>query len=443
MYRGTWHNHTFGGIVIGIVTVMISSIGVAGLSAAGANGAETVPTFTKDVAPILYEACVTCHRPGEVAPMSLISYRETRPWGRSIKNKVLSGEMPPWHADPTVGRFSNERRLTEAERDIIARWVDGGAPEGDADQLPPAPVFADGWQIGTPDVVIEMPTAFDVPAEGEVDYQYFSTPTQFTEDKWVQAIEVRPGARSVVHHILAFVQDPSGARPSSAYRQIPIGAAAEAAAARARERGREGAGPGGPRRTLIGTMAPGTNPQVFEPDTAMRIPKGSELVFQLHYTAVGEAASDRSRVGLIFADAPPAREMRSGAFLNAYFEIPAGATDERVDTLIEFTQDVEVTALFPHSHLLGTRWEYRLTYPDGRTETVLSVPKYDFNWQAYYQFEEPLTVPKGARIEASAWYDNSAANKSNPDPTIAVGWGEQTWDEMQYSGITYSVKKEQ
>ena len=443
MYRGTWHNHTFGGIVIGIVTVMISSIGVAGLSAAGANGAETVPTFTKDVAPILYEACVMCHRPGEVAPMSLISYRETRPWGRSIKNKVLSGEMPPWHADPTVGRFSNERRLTEAERDIIARWVDGGAPEGDADQLPPAPVFADGWQIGTPDVVIEMPTAFDVPAEGEVDYQYFSTPTQFTEDKWVQAIEVRPGARSVVHHILAFVQDPSGARPSSAYRQIPIGAAAEAVAARARERGREGAGPGGPRRTLIGTMAPGTNPQVFEPDTAMRIPKGSELVFQLHYTAVGEAASDRSRVGLIFADAPPAREMRSGAFLNAYFEIPAGATDERVDTLIEFTQDVEVTALFPHSHLLGTRWEYRLTYPDGRTETVLSVPKYDFNWQAYYQFEEPLTVPKGARIEASAWYDNSAANKSNPDPTIAVGWGEQTWDEMQYSGITYSVKKEQ
>ncbi len=223
MYRETWHNRAFS------VVMTIVGVGIAGLSAAESNGAETVPTFTKDVAPILYQACVTCHRPGEVAPMSLISYRETRPWGRSIKNKVVSGEMPPWHADPAVGRFSNERRLTETERDIIARWVDGGAPEGDADQLPPVPVFADGWQIGTPDVVLEMPTAFDVPAEGEVDYQYFSTPTQFTEDKWVQAIEVRPGASSVVHHILAFVQDPSGARPSSAYRQIPIGAAAASA----------------------------------------------------------------------------------------------------------------------------------------------------------------------------------------------------------------------
>ncbi len=187
-------------------------------------------------------------------------------------------------------------------------------------------------------------------------------------------------------------------------------------------------------------MAPGTNPQVFKPGTAMRIPKGSELVFQLHYTSVGESAHDRSRVGLLFADGPPTREVRAGAFLNAYFEIPAGASNTQVDALIEFTEDVEMTALFPHSHLLGKRWEYRLIYPDGQIQTVLSVPEYDFNWQTYYQFDEPLSVPKGARLEASAWYDNSAANKSNPDPTSPSRWGEQTWEEMHYTGITYTVK---
>ena len=429
-------------VLLAVVTLVVAGFAVGGVSAAGSEEAAAVPTFTQDVAPILYDACVSCHRPGEVAPMSLISYQETRPWGRSIKNKVQSGEMPPWHADPAVGTFSNERRLTETERDTIVRWVDGGAPEGDRDRLPPAPQFADGWQIGTPDLVVEMPTPFEVAAEGEIDYQWFRAPTGLTEDRWVKAIEVRPGARAVVHHILAFVQDPAGEQRPQAYRQIPVGAAAEAAAARASERGRGEDAPAGSGRTLIGTMAPGTNPQVFEPGTAMRIPKGAELVFQLHYTAVGESAFDQSRVGVLFADAPPTREVRTSAFLNAYFEIPPGAPNEQVDALIEFTEDVELTALFPHSHLLGKRWEYRLTYPDGRTEPVLSVPNYDFNWQTYYQFEEPLRIPKGARLEASAWYDNSAANKSNPDPSSPSRWGEQTWEEMHYTGITYTVESD-
>ncbi len=427
------------------VAVLVSTAGLSGTAAAGAE-ADT-PTFTEDVAPILYENCVTCHRAGEVAPMSLVTYQETRPWGRSIKNKVMSGEMPPWHADPSVGRFLNERRLTDDERDTIVQWVDAGAPEGDRDKLPPAPTFAEGWQIGTPDLIVEMTEAFEVPAEGEVAYQYFTAPTNFTEDKWVQAVEVRAGAPSAVHHILAYARAPGAERRPPAFNLIPVGERAEAAVrareARARETGRParpaGAGPG----TLIGTMAPGTNPIVFEPKSAMRVPKGTQVVFQVHYTATGEPTSDRSSIGMVFTDEPPEQEVRFGQFLNPYFEIPAGEANQRVDALVEFTEDTEIYALFPHTHLRGKRWEYELVHPDGRREPVLSVPGYDFNWQIYYQFEEPLMVPKGTRLEASAWYDNSAANKANPDPTIPVRWGEQTWEEMHYTGISYSVKSEQ
>jgi len=193
---------------------------------------------------------------------------------------------------------------------------------------------------------------------------------------------------------------------------------------------------------LIGSLAPGTNPMVFEPETALRVPKDTQVVFQIHYTATGEAVTDRSSIGMVFADAPPEHELRFGQILNPFFEIPAGEGNQRVDALVEFTEDTEVYALFPHTHLRGKRWEYELVYPDGRREAVLSVPAYDFNWQIYYQFEEPLMVPKGARLEAAAWYDNSEANKSNPDPTIDVRWGEQTWEEMHYTGITYRVLSE-
>ena len=428
---------------------LVAGVAALGLTAGigGAAGAEAdTPTFTEDVAPILYENCVSCHRAGEVAPMSLITYQETRPWGRSIKNKVLAGEMPPWHADPSVGRFLNERRLTDAERDTIVQWVDGGAPEGDRAKLPVAPTFADGWQIGTPDVIIEMPEAFDVQAEGTIRYQNFVAPTNFTEDKWVKAVELRAGVPAAVHHILAYARAPGAEQQPPSFNLVPVGPQAEAAAraqaARADRAGqsdrparRRRRGPG----TLIASLAPGTNPMVFEPGTALRVPKGTQVVFQIHYTATGEPVSDRSRIGFVFADAPPEQELRFGQILNPYFEIPAGEGNQRVDALVEFTEDTEVYALFPHTHLRGKRWEYELVYPDGRREAVLSVPAYDFNWQIYYQFEEPLMVPKGATLEASAWYDNSAANRSNPDPSVDVRWGEQTWEEMHYTGITYRV----
>ena len=425
----------------GVSTLVLTAGGAA------AAGVEVdTPTFTEDVAPILYENCVTCHRAGEVAPMSLITYQETRPWVRSIKNKVMSGEMPPWHADPSVGRFLNERRLTDAERETIVAWVDAGAPEGDRSKLPAAPTFAAGWQIGTPDVIIEMAEAFAVPADGTIRYQNFVAPTNFIEDKWVKAIEIRAGTPAAVHHILAYARAPDAEQRQPSFKLIPVGelaeAAAQAQAARA-ERARQSGRPAGQQRrgrgTLIGSLAPGTNPMVFAPGTALRVPKDTQVVFQIHYTATGEAVTDRSIIGMVFADAPPEHELRFGQILNPYFEIPAGEANQRVDALVEFTEDTEVYALFPHTHLRGKRWEYELVYPDGRREAVLSVPAYDFNWQIYYQFKEPLMVPKGARLEAAAWYDNSEANKSNPDPTVNVRWGEQTWEEMHYTGITYRV----
>ena len=390
------------------------------------NPEKAVTTFTEDVAPILYKHCVKCHRAGEMAPMSLITYKETRPWARSIKNKILSNEMPPWHANPIVGKFLNERRLSEADKATIIQWVNEGAIEGDPNKLPEKPRFAIGWKIGTPDVVITMPTAFKIPAEGYVPYQFFTVPTHFTEDTWVQAIEVRPGTPSVVHHILVYARIPRELRPANVFKLV--------SETRYTQR-TETLTPG----VLIGTMAPGTNPLTFAPDTALRIPKGTELVFQIHYTTNGQETLDQSQIGLILADSQPRREIRSGYFANMYFKIPAGEPNQRVDTIVEFTDEAEVFGLFPHTHLRGKKWEYRLIHPDGKWKTILSVPKYDFNWQTYYIFEQPLLVTKGDQIQASAWYDNSETNKANPDPTTAVKWGEQTWEEMQYSGITYSI----
>jgi len=413
-----------------LISILFVAVGFVGI----AESSET-PTFTEDVAPILYENCVTCHRAGEIAPMSLITYAETRPWSRSIKNQVVTGEMPPWHADKAVGKFSNDRRLTEVEKNILIQWSDGGAPEGDPTALPPAPSFTEGWQIGIPDIVLEIPEVFNVPAEGEIAYQNFSTPTNFEEDTWVKSIEVRAGTPSVVHHILAHMRNPDVSQPEQVYKTIILDERVQQQFIEARDRATGQEGPG----QLIGTMAPGTNPLVFDPETAIKVPKGSELVFQIHYTSNGTAAQDRSKVGLVLADGPPQREMRAGAFVNFSFEIAPGDGDARVDSAMEFTQDATVHAIFPHTHLRGKKWEYRITYPDGRSERLLSVPNYDFDWQTYYVLEEPLVLPKGSRIDASAWYDNSTLNKANPDPSATVRWGDQTWEEMQYTGIYYSV----
>jgi hypothetical protein len=403
---------------------------------AQAPQAGAVPTFSRDVAPILYANCASCHRPGEIAPMSLLTYAEARPWAQAISRRVADGTMPPWHADAPHGTFSNERRLSPAQKDVVSRWAAGGAPQGNPADLPPAPTFPDGWLIGTPDQVFEMAEEYSVPANGTIEYENFYIPTGFTEAKWLQAIEARPGNRALVHHILVYYQAPpeSGApapilNPNKEHNQLPLRPPGLRPAQR----------PIGPSR-LLATYAPGTNPQVFPLGTAQRLPPGGVLQFQMHYTAIGKPGTDRSKVGLIFAKHPPATEMRVSAFLNAKLAIPPGATDQSVATDVTFAQDALVWGLFPHTHVRGKRWSYVLTLPDGTSTTILAVPNYDFNWQTYYMFAEPLQVPKGARLVSTAWYDNSRANRSNPDPSTEVRWGDQTWEEMQYSGILYSAR---
>jgi hypothetical protein len=440
-------------IAIGIV--------IAGTAAPVRMGAQSnVPTYSRDVAPILYRSCTNCHRPGEIGPMSLLSYADARPWAKSIATRVTAGTMPPWHADPRTGEFANDRRLSAAEKATLTEWVAAGAPEGDPKDLPAAPQYADGWMIGQPDVVLPMREDYPIPASGTVAYQYFEVPTNFTEDKWVQAFEVRPGNRKVVHHVIVYARPPepaapapaasaSGARPA---RRAPVFTFADDMDIPAGQTGGPDLPPGQRKplgsndrpapKTLgpsIGAYVPGEASRVYPLDTAARLVAGSTLIFQMHYTTTGKATTDRTSIGLIFAKTPPRTELRGTALINGNFRIPAGAADYRVDATMTINRDVTLWGMLPHTHVRGKRWSYEATFPDGRKETLLSVPNYDFDWQTDYVFKQPLKLPRGTTLHATAWYDNSPNNKSNPDPAQEVWWGDQTWEEMMFTGLTYSI----
>jgi mono/diheme cytochrome c family protein len=374
---------------------------VAVPAAARAAGAET-PTFSKDVAPIFYKSCAECHRPTMFAPMSLVTYDAARPYARSIKQKVVARQMPPWGADPAHGTFKNDPRLTQAEIDTITAWVDAGAPRGDDKDLPPVPQFVDGWTIGNPDAVFTMEEEFAIPASGTIPYKYFKVPTGLTEDKWIQAIEIKPGARAHVHHVIAFTQ-PAG-QPLN-----PGGAL-------------------GP--TNIGGVTPNKPGLVFEPGVARRLRGNQDIVLQLHYTTNGTAATDRTTVGIIYAKQPPTKLAAGGMALNPRFVIPPNDGNYEVTATQAIAKDTMLTSLTPHMHVRGKDMIYIAHYPDGTSETLLSVPKYDFNWQITYQLAKPKLLPAGTKVEVIAHFDNSATNKFNPDPSKEVKWGDQTWEEM-------------
>jgi hypothetical protein len=433
------------------LSLLAVSAVTASLSGAQAPAAQdrSIPTFTTEVAPIVYAKCAGCHRPGEVAPMSLLTYRDVRPWASAIREKVTSRAMPPWHADRQYGRFRNDTSLTQSEIDTLVAWVDGGAREGDPAALPPRPTFPDGWQIGTPDAVFEMPIDYEVPARGEIEYQYFEVPTNFTEDRWMQAGEVRAGDRAHVHHIIVYVRESQPVRRPAVMTVRAI-ANPEAPRAGLPERPnavpppapaapRAAARPGGGDAMLV-NWAVGEDAPVHLPGTAKRIPAGSTLIFQVHYTTNGTPGKDRSRVGLIFAKEPPRREVRTGLIANATFAIPPGASDHQVEAEATFLDEVNVWSMHPHMHLRGKDMTYTVIYPDGRREIVLRVPKYDFGWQTDYWLAEPLKLPKGSKLHVSAHFDNSAANRANPDPAATVRWGDQTWEEMMIGFFTYTVE---
>jgi len=428
--------------------VVIASVIVVGAAAHQDQTVPTanVPTFTKDVAPILYKNCTSCHRPGEIAPMSLLTYEDARPRAKAIRDEISAGTMPPWHADAKVGHFLNERRLSDADRNTLLRWAAGGAPKGDPKDQPPIPKYTDGWTIGEPDLVLTLPQEYKVPADGFVEYEYLEVPTNLKEDRWVQALEVRPGNRAVVHHVIVYARTPQPERRPAAFRaaqgmDIPAGQSGgpEEPEGQKRTRGQSLFPP--PRRLgpSIGGFAPGTSAAVYEPGTAMLLRAGTTLILQMHYTPNGTATTDRTRVGIKFAPAVPKEELRLTALVNGALKIPAGAPDYSLDAEMTTTADVTLRQILPHTHLRGKSWEYTVTYPDGRNEVILSVPKYDFNWQTSYVFAEPLKLPKGSKLRAVAHYDNSAGNDSNPDPTVEVHWGDQTWEEMMFSSLVYSI----
>jgi hypothetical protein len=397
--------------------------------------APGAPTFTKDVAPILYKNCVGCHRPGEIAPMSLLTYADARPWAKAIRDEVGDGNMPPWHANPQFLKLRDERRLTDADKSTLVRWANTGALEGDPKALPPVPSFTDGWRMGKPDQIFEMQEDYAVPAEGTIEYEWFYIPTNFTDPKYIQQIEIRPGNKTVVHHVLVYYR----AKPDKQRTPVLQPNQAQMKTPERRVNGtRPPKGPElGPRR-LIASFAPGIDPQAFPAGTALRLEAGGTIELQMHYTTNGTPGTDRTRIGVIYAKEEPKHEIRASAFFNGTLVLPAGADDVKVDADLTFVQDAIVWGILPHTHLRGKKWEYRLEAPDGTARTILAVPKYDFNWQTYYMFEEPLKVAKGSKLTSTAWYDNSPKNKFNPDPKVQVLWGDQTWEEMQYTGILFS-----
>ena len=376
--------------------------------------ADSEVTYSRQISRILQDHCVECHRPGEIAPFSLTSYAETVGWAGMLAEVVQQQRMPPWYANPKYGHFINDARLTDEEKALIKQWVAAGAPEGDSRELPKPRKFVEGWRIGKPDVVIQMATKpFHVPAEGEVKYQYFTVDPGFREDTWIKAAECRPGNREVVHHIIV------------------------AAVSRDKLRGRAH---GDLESDWLAATAPGARPLILPDGMAKRIPAGSRLVFQMHYTPNGTAQEDLSSVGFVFADPKNVkREVFTQNAATHRFAIPPGADNYRVEARMTFRQDSLMLSLFPHMHLRGKSFRYTVTYPDKREEILLDVPHYDFNWQNAYEFAEPKFLPAGTKLTCVAHYDNSDENLANPDPTATVCWGDQTWEEMMIGYFDMAV----
>jgi hypothetical protein len=408
------------------------SLGVASLCIAlslfsrhNVRAQSALPTFYRDVLPILQNHCQSCHRAGEIAPMPLVTYSESRPFARAIASSAAQRKMPPWFADPAVGHFSNDPSLSAKEIATLIAWADGKAPAGVPSDAPPSPHWTNHWLIPPPDTVIEMPKAVAIPASGDVEYTYEIMPTHFTADKWVQFSEVRPSSRENVHHAVVYVRPPG----STWLQHAPIGVpfAAE-----------DRNDTHFTTTDILLVYAPGSSPDNWPEGTAKFIPAGSDLVFQMHYTTHGHAASDRSSIGLVFAKKTPKQRVLTLQLTNDRFVIPPGVPDFRVEVHGSLPNDAQLLSFFPHMHLRGRRFEYNILQPGRAPETLLRV-NYDFYWQLSYRLAQPRALPAGTVLQAVAWYDNSKNNPHNPDPTVSVRWGDQTSDEMMVGFFDVAV----
>jgi hypothetical protein len=337
--------------------------------------------------------------------MTFLGYKEVRPWAKAIRSALLTGKMPPWQADHRYGKFTNDLSLAPGEKETIIAWIDSGAREGNPADAPKPRVWVEGWRIPKPDVVFEMPEEFSIPANGVINYQYIPVQTHFTEDKWVEMVEVRPTDRSVVHHAIVVTDNGTGFR------------------------GQE----------YLAGYAPGMAPQFWKPGQARLIKAGSSLVFQMHYTTNGKPAHDRTKIGMIFSKHPPTQQIVAMQAAAHWLQIPPGEANYHLDASATMHENCDLVGMRVHMHLRGKSMIFRAVYPSGESEVLLDVPKYDFNWQPYYYLETPKPLPRGTRIDVSAVFDNSANNPFNPNPASTVFWGPQSWDEMMIGWFDVAV----
>ena len=417
---------------------------VAAFPVAGSPVSAQSPTYA-DVAPILATHCQGCHQPGEIAPMSLRSFEEVRPWARSIRRAVADRKMPPWFADPAVGEFRNDSRLSPAEIETVVAWVEAGAQRGTGTTASVTkssdPIDRDmkDWAIGEPDLVIAMPEPYAVPAAGVIDYVYLKMPTDLDEDRWIQALEVQPGDRSVVHHIDVMVCAP-GCPSSASLAALEPGVPTLMPESGSEEKPEPSSNAWieGQEQEFLTSFLPGGSPSVLPPGYARLLPKGAELIINVHYAPNGIATSDQSRIGFVFADEPEQRVI--SFFLENYsLWLPAQSPNVELATTARLARNAELLGITPHMHFRGRAATVSIVPPRGKPELLLRVPKYDFNWQTTYLLQKPRALVAGTVMEYVLRWDNSTSNLDNPDPSRNVPWGRQTSDEMASLFVTLAV----
>lgn len=417
----------FVSLVFGVVLLTIGAIDAESRSDRRANTRRTnaqIPTFNREVVRILQKNCQSCHRPGDIAPFSLTTYQQARPWARAIREQVLLRRMPPWKPSPGCGEFREVRGLTDADRATIAAWVDAGSPEGDASDLPPPRVFPDEWALGEPDHIVSMPEPYTPPVGGDI-YRCFSVPVDLRSDRFVSSVEVRPGNRRIVHHVIAFL-DPVGA--SEALDAADPGPGYTCFG-----------GPGFSTSGILTAWAPGSRGSEEPDGVGIRLGRHSRVVLQLHYYPGATPESDATQIGLRFARTPVKKELNFYPLESRNFLIPAGAQRHEVSASFQNFLGAHLISIAPHMHLLGREISIEMTKPGGQPECLIRIDDWDFNWQSFYHFTNPVPAPAGAVIRLKSVYDNSASNPRNPSsPPQSVSYGERTTDEMALAIIGFT-----